>query len=207
MAITTYAELQSAIGTFLDRSDLTSIAPDFIALAEARINREVRHWRMETRATLSFSSRYTALPDDWIETVRLTMGNASTGYRALAYMPRDEMERFRANNVDTSGVPEFFTLTGGTIEVFPTPSETYASAELLYLAEIPALSGSQTTNWLLTHAPDCYVYGALLHSAPYLHEDARVAVWGDLYVQAVADLNRASDKARTSGPLRMRVPR
>ena len=51
MALTTYAELKTAIGDFLNRDDLTSVAPDFISLAEADINRRVRHWRMEGRAT------------------------------------------------------------------------------------------------------------------------------------------------------------
>ena len=40
MAITTYAELKTAIANFLARSDLTDRIPEFIALAEARMSRE-----------------------------------------------------------------------------------------------------------------------------------------------------------------------
>lgn len=50
MAITTYTELKSAIADFLNRDDLETVAPTFIALAEADINRRLRHWRMEKRA-------------------------------------------------------------------------------------------------------------------------------------------------------------
>ena len=50
MAITTYAELQSSIADFLDRDDLTSVIPTFISLAEADMNRQIRHWRQEKRA-------------------------------------------------------------------------------------------------------------------------------------------------------------
>ena len=39
MAISSYAELQTAIANFLARTGLNSVIPDFIQLAEARINR------------------------------------------------------------------------------------------------------------------------------------------------------------------------
>ena len=38
MAITTYAELQTAVASWLDRDDRTSEIPDFITLAEATFN-------------------------------------------------------------------------------------------------------------------------------------------------------------------------
>jgi len=42
MAINTYATLQTAVANWLDRSDLTDRIPEFIALAEARMNRVLR---------------------------------------------------------------------------------------------------------------------------------------------------------------------
>jgi len=52
---------------------------------------------------------------------------------------------------------------------------------------------------VLQDAPDVYLYGSLLHSAPYLVEDARIAVWAQMYSAAVAQLNQSSEKARMSG--------
>lgn len=207
MALSAYSDLKTAVASFLNRPDLTSAVPDFIALAEAQHARDIRHWRMEARSTITASSRYVTLPTDWLETMRLSMGNAAQGYRSLQLVSRDQMERDRAATADTSGVPTQYCLTGGAIEVFPAPSTTYDSAELVYLARVPALSDSQTTNWLLAQAPDAYLYGALVHSAPYLVDDARLPVWGGLYAQAVAALNASSDAARHSGPLRIRPPR
>ena len=43
MAITTYAELQSAITDFLNRDDLDAKAPTFISLAESNLSRDIRH--------------------------------------------------------------------------------------------------------------------------------------------------------------------
>ena len=42
MAITTYAQLQTAAASWLDRTDLTATIPEFIELAEARFNRVIR---------------------------------------------------------------------------------------------------------------------------------------------------------------------
>ncbi len=207
MALATYSDLQAAIAATLNREDLTSVIPDFIALAEAGHARDIRHWRMEERSTATFDGRYTAIPDDWLGTIRLTMGNAAQGYRALALISADQMERERARGADTSGVPRFYAQTGGELEVWPSPGSSY-TGELVYWQRVPALSDSATSNWLLTFAPDAYLYGALLHSAPYLASDARIAVWGGLYGAAVAALNGSSSAERMSGTsLRIRPPR
>ena len=66
MAISTYAELQSAVGDFLNRQDLTTVIPTFIALAEADLNRSIRHRSMLTRSTATIDSQFTALPTDFL---------------------------------------------------------------------------------------------------------------------------------------------
>ena len=87
----------------------------------------------------------------------------------------------------------------------PTPDGAY-SAILMYYAKIPTLSDSNETNWLLTHHPDIYLYGALLHSAPYLKEDERAQTWAALYTAAVMRVNNASSKSTTSGSgLRLKI--
>ena len=66
MAISTYAELQTAIANFLARSDLTSQIPDFITLAEARMSRELETRSQEKRAqaSTSASDEFISLPTD-----------------------------------------------------------------------------------------------------------------------------------------------
>ena len=70
MSISTYSELKTSIANWLNRDDLTSVIPDFIALNEADMDRRIRHWRMEQRATATIDTRYTALPSDFMEAVR-----------------------------------------------------------------------------------------------------------------------------------------
>ena len=51
MALTNYTGLKTSIADFLNRDDLTAVIPDFIALAESQINRDIRHWKMEARTS------------------------------------------------------------------------------------------------------------------------------------------------------------
>ena len=47
MAIDSYTKLKTSVATWLDRDDLTDNIPDFISLAEDRINRHIRVRSME----------------------------------------------------------------------------------------------------------------------------------------------------------------
>jgi CBS-domain-containing membrane protein len=42
MSLTNYTDLQTTIASYLARSDLTAMIPDFIRLAETRLRRELR---------------------------------------------------------------------------------------------------------------------------------------------------------------------
>lgn len=203
MSITNYSQLKTAIADFLNRDDLAATVPTFIALAEADINRRLRHWQMEERATAEMDTQYSAVPADWVETIRFQTAGDST--RPLELISRAEMLDRRATAYNAVGRPQFYTMAAGQFEVFPTPDQTY-NAELLYFARVPALSDATPTNWLLTASPDAYLYGALVHSAPYLQDDARSTVWASFYQSAIDALNTASDDARYSGSgLRMRI--
>ena len=201
MAITTYAELKTAIANWLNRDDLTSVIPDFISLAEARIARDLRHWKQEKRVTTDVDERYENLPNDFIEIrqIQHTAGGAISSISSV------EMEKLRGAS-DAAGKPKYTRLTADQIEFYPTPDTSY-NISMLYYGRIPALSDAEPDNWLLRDAPDVFLYGALLQSAPYLVDDARVQVWAGLYQSGIEALNVENEKARVSGPLSMGVPR
>lgn len=203
MALSTYSELQTAIGDFLDRDDLTSVIPTFIDLAEAQMQKEIRHWRMEKRTTLTVDAQYEDVPADWIQTKRATITGSQPQRLTLA--SQDDLSDMRQSTLDEGGKPRFFAQVGDQIEFFPTPDESY-SVELVYFAPFTALSDAAPTNWLLTLAPDAYLYGSLLQSAPYLKDDQRVPIWSTLYAGAVSAIMNDDMQARhgVSG-LRMRM--
>jgi hypothetical protein len=196
MALTNYTELKSSIADFLNRDDLTSVIPTFIALAEAQINRDIRHWKMEKRATAQVDSEYSKLPNDWLETIQAHL--VGSGTYSLNLASRDTIADKRMADNDAKGRPVYYSHADSSIELFPTPDATY-TLELLYYGKIGALGDSTADNWLLLDAPDIYLYGALIHSAPYLQEDGRASTWAQLYGAAVQKLNEASERSRMSG--------
>ena len=199
MAITNYTNLKSSIADFLNRDDLTDVIPTFIALAEADFNRNVRHYKMEARSNgqQDAGDQYMQIPSDWLETIRLHL--TSNGTSALTLTSRAAMADIRAKNENISTKsPYLYTHADGQFELYPTPSEE-TDFEILYYQKIPALNDSNTTNWLLTDAPDVYLYGALKHSASYLQDDARLTVWQAQYQEALLNLNAYADNARYSG--------
>lgn len=204
MALDTYANLQAAAAGYLDRDDLAAAVPDFIRLCEAEAQRDIQHWRMEKLdEAFTIDSRYTDLPNDFLAPLRLEV---SATERPLRLTDPDDLHERRDAGGNATGVPRFYTVLNGTIEVWPTPGQSY-TASLLYRRTLPALSDSNTTNWLLDLAPDVYLYGALKQSAPYLVEDERVAVWGQFYDRAIFAVNAEGERGKYGGKLNRRVKR
>ena len=196
MALTTYAELKTSIGDWLNRSDLTAVIPDFISLAEAQIERTLRTRQMLTRTTLSIDAEFESTPTDFLEVkaFKLTSTNPDT---PLSFMTMDALDQ-ESTKFTASGRPKFFGVVGSEFRFVPTPDSTY-TAEIVYFANLNKLSGSVATNFLLTSSPDIYLYGSLLQAAPYLQDDARIQTWATLYERALNDLQTADDRGSTSG--------
>lgn len=192
--IASYNDLVAAIGRWLHRADLASVAPDFITLAEARIYQgsqdaqlqtdPLRLVSMETQVTGTISTNAIAVPDDLIEIRRLVAGSGENA-RALDYATRGRLTDLQRH----SNQPSAYTFDGNQLIVAPTPTDSWTYT-LTYFKRFPALSASQATNWLLMNAPNVYLYGSLIESSPYLNNDTRMLTWYRMYsaaVQAVID--------------------
>ena len=203
MAITTYAELQTATANWLDRSDLTDRIPEFIELAEANFNRVIRQPDMITKNdSFSIAGRYTTLPTDTLEIVRIVLDLQPV--IVLEYMTPEELSERRITLTGT-GKPYYFTTIGGSanqLEVLRSPDDTY-TASIIYYTRIPALADG--TNWLLTNHPDIYLFGALVEAEPYLKNDERMPMWTSRLDKALNDLRLQGQRERhTAAGLRMR---
>jgi hypothetical protein len=202
MTITNYGTLKTAIADTLNRDDLTSVIPQFVTLAQAQFNRRIRSFRQITRGSLTIDAQFEALPADWLETIRITMD--ASPIRVLTQISMDDLTRYRTAIDNTTDAPVYFSHNGTDIELFPTPSTSY-TAEITYFAKVTALSADGDTNWLLTNHPDVYLYGSLVHTAPYLKDDARIALWAGLLAQGMSEIEDESTAARFGSPLRMRM--
>jgi hypothetical protein len=196
MAISTYSELKTAIANWLDRSDLTDVIPDFIALAETRHKRDFKIRRMETRVTANTiaDTEYYTLPDDYIAMRNIKL-NTDTK-TPLEFLTPEIMDRLQAGS--SVGKPKAYSIKGNTIQLRPIPDGVY-EIEIAYYKTFAALSDSNTTNDMLTHHPDAYLYGALVEAEPYLQNDKRIQVWQGFYDRAKEDIIKSNERDRHSG--------
>lgn len=183
MTIANYSELQQAIGDWLNRADLDEKIPDFISLAEATLNSVLRSSHMVATASVSTvgSTRTAAVPADFLEPIYLQ----SSDTNPLEQVSPQQLIMLRRSRLRTAATPRFYAILGRNFEFVPTPSGN-GTLSLVYYQKIPALATNNTTNWLLTNFPDLYLYTSLLHSTPYLNDDARVAVFNNLIAQTVS---------------------
>lgn len=198
MAIATYSDLKSNIADWLNRSDLTAVVPSFISLAESQFNRDerLRTRDSQVRATATFNQQYEALPSDYLEMANLNI-NGVVPFGKMQFVSLNQIDNYK-DAYTTAGVPKYYTIVGNQIELLPVPGQDY-DAEMIYYAKIPALSDTNTTNWLLSKHPDVYLYGALIQAAPYLKDDDRVGTWSNLYERAVGDIEVADERALYAG--------
>lgn len=196
MALDTYAGLQAAVGDWLNRADLTAQVPDFIALAEARFNRELRVNAMLQRDTTTATTDYVALPSDWLEHVSIAVINDGTVYKPLTYVGNEEFNRLRLQNL--TGAVRYYTIQENNILLLPEFDAGAVELEIFYYGKIPALSVSNTTNWLLSRAPDLYLYGALSAADTYLQNDERLPLWAAAVDKITQSLMDESERAKRS---------
>lgn len=199
MAITTYAELQTAIGTFLDRTDMVAIAPTFIAMAEAQINRRLMKdgpvREMMGRSDATINAEYIAVPSDFLGAKAIYL---APNYLPLDFVSPEEIVQRKTLYPNESGDPQVFTVVGGQFQFWPWGGTGSFSGELTYWKRIPALTDTNTSNWLLVGHPDIYLYTSLIQSAPYLKDDARISVWASLAQTGLADMVEADRQARSA---------
>lgn len=209
MAISNYTELLSAVAGWLARDDLTSRIPDFVTLAEAKFNRVLMHPKMEARSTLTVntllsSPEFLDLPTD-LQTMRSARLSGVAGKPRLSFMTQTQMDDYRYSRDNVTGQPIYFSITGTQMELAPTPNDDY-DVEIVYRGNIPALA-TNSTNWLLTLAPDLYLYGALLESAPYIQNDERLGVWASAVSTVIDQLNAHGERQSfNSGPSTISLP-
>ena len=191
MAITNFLTLKQAVGNWMGREDLDARIPEFIALAEDRIARNLRVQAMETSADLTVNDQSVSVPTGYLETIRLYIDSSTR--TKLDYMAPTVF--WTRNAVQESGQPEIFTIEGTSFKFAPTPSNSY-TGKLLYYKKFDALSSNADTNWILTNARGLLLYGALLEAYLFLEDDAGVAQYATLFDNLMADVNEDDRKAR-----------
>jgi hypothetical protein len=181
MGLSTFDELKAAVADWLDREDLSGRTGDFIALAEARLNRLMGFSALTAR-------------------VELEAGAGQAEVAAPADL-RDALSLVRAGDGDGDGAAQGFRAEAGRLVLTPPP-ETPVRLVLTYRAR-PRLSEAAPANPVLAEHPDLYLFGALAEAAPFLRDGEMLAVFAARFDAALTEARMR--EARIAAPAPPRV--
>lgn len=206
MPFETYDDLQQAVQEWLARTDLDEHVPDFIRLAEIRVQTDLDMRGTDTSTSGNFSAGnpILAAPADMLVPQLLRVDTEPVRHCKL--VSRDQLDEINRADV-TGGVPEAMAIVGLGFRVAPTPAASHPYT-LWYTKGALALSQSNQSNELLRRAPNLLLYGALLEAMPFLRNDERAVTWQQFYLGGLGPLKRQEWRARLGGgPLTMRPDR
>ena len=203
MAFSNYSALRTTIASYLGRTDLTTMIPTFITLAEARLQRELRTRQLlkSATATMAANDATVGLPADFLEMRDLYIqGNPRM---PVTYLTPSAFTRDA--RADESGSPHYYTVIGSELLFAPIPDGQYV-LEMLYYYKPVVLSDSNVSNAFLANYPDLLLYGSLAQAEPYLMNDARLATWASLYADTLNLIETSDEGSEYNGvPLQMKL--
>jgi hypothetical protein len=174
MSFSNFENLVTNVADWLHRDDLTDRIPDFIRMAESRINRLLPSRRAETERALTgtVSSRTIALPSGYKEPLGLWLTTYTPRQPLIYKLP----ERLMISTA--SAQPHYYTLDGSNI-AFDCPLDQAYTFALRYRE---AYNLEQTnTNYLLDTYPGLYLYATLVEAAIYIRDDERLTQWKAIF--------------------------
>jgi hypothetical protein len=189
--VLTYDSLTSSVLQYLERQDAAVVAfiPQAIALAEFEIAENIKTLgqMVVANGTMTTGNPVIQKPARWRKTVSMTLTTAAGEKQPILLRKLEYLSHYWPN-VSTTGTPLYYAdYDYDNWLVAPTPSSTFAFQTLCYTRLTP-LSSSNQTNWLTQNAPNVMLFGTLKQTAPFLKDDARLAVWGQMFDAALAAL-------------------
>lgn len=216
MTIASFNDLSAAVANWMGRAgvaDFTANVPDFIMLAEARINYgsddsefpspALRTRQMEilaTTLTILASTNTVLLPADFLEMRRIYLSAAPQAQK-LTYLTPNQLDTVAPaqSRAPLTTIPyEFYTLQGNAL-VVPAPLATAQTIVMGYYQKLPALSQSTTTNWLLQASPGIYLAGAQLEGAIFVRDAGDAELMARVFSAHLRAFQKQDLKGRYSG--------
>lgn len=197
MPITTYSELKTEISNFVNRSDLTSDVDTFIDQAESEMQVRVKELEFETRSTVTVTAGAATLPTGFLS-ARSVIWNGDEA-RRLSYVPPDKLETVNASN---PSFVNYYTIVGGQMRF---ADDGDGSVIVTHNAKFTPLSGSNTSNSILSEFPSAYLYGSLKHAAVFLKDFEAARSYEALFDQQMAlVISNNSDRKYAGAALQVR---
>ena len=188
--VMTYDSLTSTVLQYLERSDAAVVEaiPTFITMCEFEIAQNIKTLgQMEVvDSNMNIGNPVIAKPARWRKTTSMTL--SVSGQKQPMLVRKLEYLNTYAQDVTATGVPLYYAdYDYDHWFVAPTPNAAYAFEALCY-TRLEPISSSNQTNWLTINAPNAMLFGTLKQTAPFLKNDARLAVWKSMFDEALAAL-------------------
>ena len=188
--VMTYNSLTSTVLQYLERSDaaVVNAIPTFITLCEFEIaqNNKTLGQMEVVDSTMQIGNPVIPKPARWRKTTSMTLSNS--GSKQPMLVRKLEYLNNYAQDVTATGTPLYYAdYDYDNWLVAPTPNQAYAFEALCY-TRLEPLSSSHQTNWLTVNAPNAMLFGTLKQTAPFLKNDARLALWKSMFDEALAAL-------------------
>ena len=182
LAFDDYDALIAAINDWMDREDLTGVAPQMIALCEDEIRISIEPLFLGTSTGLtSDETGVAALPADAKQVKRVLYDNCTVPQRGPTAIDRMTTDTTR---------PHAYTIEQGAIRLWPAAAHT---VQVLYQPLLQRLTNANPTNNLLDIFPSLYFYGSMVFASGYVADDARAVqhrALFDMMLGKVADYYR-----------------
>ena len=201
MAFVTYANLKSAVQDWINKTSISAAADDFITLAEAYLNDQLRTQKQLVLATGTVSANPLDLSTEFtrFKRFRSLSINVGGGDVVLNYVSQDlRMARFSDKS---SGIPEFYTLIGDSLYLDPAPNDDYSYTAMYYQSLEPLVNDNG--NWLYTSHPNIYLNASLAEAAIYAKDNEAAQGYMALRDRYLASLKSADLRDRAGGTSRM----
>lgn len=186
----TFANLKAEIASWMRRSDLTSIIPTFVALAEMEIfnthENPLRVREMEVETTLTVTSLTASLPTDFLDARYIKQDNAVESL--LMYMPPNKWNLYKCG---------YFTIVENEIRL-PTGAST--NLNLVYYAKPAALTDDADTSAVLDTYYGIYLSASLKYASTYVKDDSRAQMFQGQMNEYLFSAS-GKNKSNFSGPL------
>ena len=199
----TYVGLQATVATWMHRTDLTAVIPDFVVMAESRIARDLRVLSQISPATLTVTAgnRLVAVPSGWLQFDNLSL--MTNPVANLSLVSLDQMDTQFPDGIGPEA-PRVYAMSGTNIVLAPTPDIGY-TLTASYFSRFPALA-TAGGNWLLTNFPNVYLFAVLAEACAYAQDDERAPLWNKRYNEEVEQVQFVDDRGAQSGSmLRVRI--
>jgi hypothetical protein len=199
-----FQSFKDYLARFVWRDGDTAFESDLdllIKMGETRLNRDLRIQRQIESASIPVAAIDVSLPNDYAEARTVALSGPETPLTLVS--PRELQDR-RA--VAPERFQPVYAIIGRQIGLVGVPTDSTRNLLLSYYARVPDFQATDTS-WLADEYLDLYTYAVLRHTASYLRDDERVALWQNEYTETLQSVMAEEQNRRFAGsPMVPRLP-